>query len=142
MSGKLISGFRVASIGSRAFKARLVEMTAIAIHDIAVQLFTLKLGWHGDDGMATWVPEKDDLFWNWYDGPWPTLFRHPWYVAYDQYPSGIADGVGFWAEARIFGGVILFDRRRPEGDPDSVWLHPDRDGGTYRMCQLLDEQSL
>ena len=63
-------------------------------------------------------------------------------MAYDQYPSGIADGVGFWAEVRIFGGVILFDRRRPEGDPDSVWLHPYRDGGTYRMCQLLDEQRL
>ena len=40
-----------------------------------------------------------------------TLFCHPWYRDYDQYPNGIADSVGYWAEARILGGVVLFDRR-------------------------------
>ena len=39
--------------------------------------------------------------------------------------------------------MVHFDRRAPpEGDPDSVWFHPDRDGGTYRIFQLLDEQRL
>ncbi|KAG8156838.1 hypothetical protein KVR01_013251 [Diaporthe batatas] len=27
-----------------------------------------------------------------------------------NYPAGIADVVGYWAEARIFGGVVVFDR--------------------------------
>jgi hypothetical protein len=40
-----------------------------------------------------------------------TLFCHSWYRDYDQYPNGIAGSVGYWAEARILGGVVLFDRR-------------------------------
>ena len=42
-----------------------------------------------------------------------TFFRHDWYDDHGQYPDGIADQVGYWAEARILGGVVLFDRRTP-----------------------------
>lgn len=49
-----------------------------------------------------------------------TLFCHAWYRDYEQYPQGIADCVGYWAEARIFGGVVLFDRRDPEAVSDAV----------------------
>ncbi|KAI8228095.1 Aryl-alcohol dehydrogenase [Colletotrichum sp. SAR 10_86] len=35
-----------------------------------------------------------------------------------KYPEGIADMVGYWAESRIFGGVVLFDRRSPESASD------------------------
>lgn len=28
----------------------------------------------------------------------------------EEFPDGIADIVGYWAEHRIFGGIILFDR--------------------------------
>lgn len=141
-SKKLISDFRAASPGSRAFKIRLVELAAVAVHEIVIQLFKLDLGRHKNDSLATWLPPEDDLYWEFYDGPWATLFRHPWYVDYDQYPSGVADGVGFWAEKRIFGGVVLFDRRGPEGQPDSVWLHPDNKDISYRIFQLLEEQRL
>ncbi len=52
--------------------------------------------------------------------------------------------VGYWAEGRIFGGVVLFDRRDPErdpeADPDAIYLHPDRWKVTYRIFQLLPEQ--
>jgi hypothetical protein len=27
-----------------------------------------------------------------------------------QYPDGLADVAGYWAEDQIFGGVVLFDR--------------------------------
>ena len=139
-----MSDFRAASPGSRAFKARLVELTAVAIHEIAVELFNLNLrvGNHEGDHMATWVPRMDDDFWKFYDEFWPTLFRHAWYKDYDQYPSSIADGVGFWAEARILGGVVLFDRRGPEGDPDSVWFHSNNRDVTYRLYQLREDQRL
>jgi hypothetical protein len=40
---------------------------------------------------------------------------------YDQYPDGLADVAGYWAEDRIFGGVVLFDR----GDSG------------YEVCDLL-----
>ena len=40
----------------------------------------------------------------------PTVFYHRAYLDWNQYPSGIADIVGYWAEWCLFGGVILFDR--------------------------------
>ena len=35
---------------------------------------------------------------------------HPDYVHFDNYPRGLLDVVGYWAEAQVFGGVLLFDR--------------------------------
>ncbi len=42
--------------------------------------------------------------------PPPTVFYHSSYQDVDQYPSRVADMVGYWAEAQLFGGVVLFDR--------------------------------
>lgn len=42
--------------------------------------------------------------------PGPIDFYHPAYTDWDQYPRGISDGVGYWAESELFGGVVVFDR--------------------------------
>ena len=83
----------------------------MATHQAAVRLFELDLSRHHGDKISTWVAPKDDLDgWERFpNGPPPTLFRHPWYCDYEQHPEVIANGVGFWAEARILGGVVLFD---------------------------------
>lgn len=44
----------------------------------------------------------------------PTAFCHAFYTAVEQYPNGVADVVAYWAEAKIFGGVVLFDRGESE----------------------------
>ncbi|KAF4856183.1 hypothetical protein CGCSCA4_v000797 [Colletotrichum siamense] len=147
IDSKLINDYRGASVGSRAFKVRLIELVAVAVHQIAVQIFKLDTSLHKEDGIASWKPPKDDLFWEFYpEGSWPTLFRHEWYHDHDQYPDGIADMVGYWAESRIFGGVVLFDRRSPESasdvQNDSIWFHPDREDVTYRIFQLNEDQKL
>jgi hypothetical protein len=41
---------------------------------------------------------------------YPVDFYHPGYNNWQQYPRGIPDMVGYWAEAQLFGGVVLFDR--------------------------------
>jgi hypothetical protein len=121
-------------------------LVAIAVHQIAAILFELDLSVHKDDGITDWTPPKsDEWYWRWYpDGPLPALFHHSWYKDYDQYPRGVADMVGYWAEARILGGVVLFDRRNPEAepqaDPNAVYFHSDREDVTYRIYQLLPEQ--
>lgn len=121
-------------------------MVAIAVHQIAAILFDLDTSIHKDDGIADWAaPKSDERYWQFYpDGPSPTLFRHPWYTNYRQYPRGVADMVGYWAEMRILGGVMLVDRRNPDVesgvDPEAVYLHPDGEGQTYRIAQLLPEQ--
>ncbi|OBT97131.1 hypothetical protein VE01_04877 [Pseudogymnoascus verrucosus] len=154
MDCKLIHAYQAASPGSRAFQTRLIELIAVAIHQIAVQIFKLDTGLHKDDGIASWTPPKENtMFWrrNPNDPP-PTLFRHRFYRDYDQYPEGVADGVGYWAEARILGGVALFDRRKPESvpsiglehlpsiDPDAIYFHSNRKRVTYRIYGLLDSQ--
>jgi hypothetical protein len=42
------------------------------------------------------------------------VFLHAAYDAFDQYPRGVADMVGYWAESRLFGGVVIFDRGEDE----------------------------
>jgi hypothetical protein len=118
---------------------------AVAIHQIAVLLFSLDTNLHKHDDITNWAPPKagsvlNTMFWDEFpNGPLPTLFCHPWYIDYEQYPNGAADMAGYWAEARILGGVVLFDRRL-DGDPDHIYLLPDRQDVTYRIYQLLPEQ--
>lgn len=38
------------------------------------------------------------------------LFFSCWYLYYGDYPFGTSDMAGYWAEDRIFGGVVLFER--------------------------------
>lgn len=105
----LVGAFRRSEPRSEEFYLRLLELLAVSCHQIAVQIFQL------DD-----VAEKHVIYDIWRDSPrdmtkWdsfrdPTAFAHGPYIAVDQYPNGAVDTVGYWAEARIFGGVVVFDR--------------------------------
>lgn len=105
----LVEAFRRSEPQSEEFYLRLLELLAVSCHQIAVQIFQL------DD-----VAEKHAIYDIWRDSPrdmtkWdsfrdPTAFAHGPHIAVDQYPNGAADTVGYWAEARIFGGVVVFDR--------------------------------
>ena len=91
------------------------------MHQIAALLYASGPGSDPDKDkdLKTWTAPKSDAVW-WYtfpNGLPATLFRHKWYCDYEQYPRGVADGVGYWAEGRIFGGVVLFDRREPVSAP-------------------------
>lgn len=79
--------------------------------------------------------------------PWPTLFAHPRFVSHEQYPSGTADIVGYWAEDRILGGVVLFDHsnqndvngsQRALGSP--IYFDSCRCDRAGVIFQLTDEQ--
>lgn len=97
-----------------AWKLRLIEFLAVAIHDIAAMLWSLDDGPHKHAELEDWrtsrleseTQDKVELA----NLPPHTWFWHNQYKDYDQYPKGIADIVGYWAETQIFGGVVLFDR--------------------------------
>ncbi|KAF4342643.1 hypothetical protein FBEOM_3416 [Fusarium beomiforme] len=143
---RLLFLFQAASPGSRSFNTRLIEIVASSIHQIARILFQVNDSSHKDEGIIEWAPPKsDEIYWRCCpDGPPPTVFYHPWYMSYQKYPHGVADMVGYWAEARIIGGVVLFDRRQVipgfNVDPDAIYLHPNRANLAYRICKLLDDQ--
>ncbi|EWZ83711.1 hypothetical protein FOWG_12646 [Fusarium oxysporum f. sp. lycopersici MN25] len=145
---RLLFAFQAASPGSRSFDIRLIKIIAISVHQIAVILFILNEGLHKNDGVIEWASPKSDKIW-WAhcpNGPEPTMFFHHWYLSHDRYPNGVADMVGYWAESRILGGVVLFDRRQPipesDVDQDAVSIHPDRENVTYRICRLTSEKRL
>jgi len=106
---KLVEAFGKSAPQSKEFYLRLIELLAVSCHGFAVEIFQL------DE-----VTEKHKIYDIWRESPrdmtrWdsfrdPTAFTHGPYIAVDQYPNGAADTVGYWAEARIFGGVVVFDR--------------------------------
>jgi hypothetical protein len=82
---------------------RLLEMLAIACHNIAALLyFNTEPGLRrkGQDPEARRAVLQGR----------PIDFMHEDYYAWEQYPNGPADVVGYWAEYHLFGGVVLFDR--------------------------------
>lgn len=90
-------------------------MVAVAVHQMAVLIFNLDESLHKNDGVTSWEPPKDPraspLPSQIRDLPPPvTLFYHQAYRLKERYPNGIGDIVGYWAENRILGGVVLFDR--------------------------------
>lgn len=77
----------------------------MTIHSIAAELFKLDTSMHKGD---KWPNDE------YYDSigllRWATPFSVSQYANPDRYPDGIADVVAYWAEDRIFGGVVLFGR--------------------------------
>lgn len=125
------------------FKLRLIELVAVALHQIGALLFDLDFRLHdGDvDNIVNWKPDGDpgdSLLGR-------TFFVHGKYQDSDIYPEGMADVVGYWAEDRILGGVCLFDRNdsKPtytDADLPNIYFHSCRDKVTFRIYQLRDDQ--
>lgn len=89
----------------------LIELIARSCHQIAARLFQLDDGFHKHSVYQAWRDAPIDPQSNPRRvPPLPSAFCHGFYIFHEQYPYGIADVVGYWAEARIFGGVVVFDR--------------------------------
>ncbi|KAL1896518.1 hypothetical protein Sste5346_004552 [Sporothrix stenoceras] len=120
----VLSEFCEAEIDSTIFQQKLIELVARAVHAMAIVLYQKVPD-------TTWRPDF-----------------HPWYSDSQSFPDGEADGVGYWAEDRILGGVVLFDRRDRDEVPntaleyknDAVYFHPSAEGTSPRIYQLKDSQ--
>lgn len=132
--------FQNTATGTREFHLRLIEMLAISLHKIAAQLFSYtnkppyKCPRPQEPYVCLFTPptipgfsdppepmETPELI----PSPHPTFLLHMDYRFYEQYPMGISDMVGYWAEYRIFGGVVLFDRGESEEELRGIYFHPN-----------------
>jgi len=123
------------------FTVRLVEMVALGIHRLAILVNDLlyhpvQNPWH--DYLESWTPcveameegkHVEEL--GTQDRLWcapVTFFYHRWYNNTMHYRDGYRDQIGYWAENRILGGVLLLDRSKGLWDPTNtdLYLHPDR----------------
>ncbi|KAK4222242.1 hypothetical protein QBC38DRAFT_88015 [Podospora fimiseda] len=149
----LLREFNKATPGSKVFTTRLIELVATAMHQFGTILYQLDFRMHKGDVDAAVHAVRPRPFGfteeEWGKGPPspPTLFYHPAYKWDEVYPEGKADMVGYWVEDRIFGGVVVFDRRnehdsegRVNPNPPNVYLHPAREKVTWRLTQLIDVQ--
>jgi hypothetical protein len=148
-------------LGSRTLHLRLIELAAVAVHHFAVYLYKLGIRIHDRhvsdpdytvDGATTWdwdPPLQSLGCTSLSTPPWETLFSHPHYGAKNQYPDGLADVVGYWAEDQIFGGVVLFDRSQTwrnsdgeePGSPEpNFYMHSARADVTFRLWQVKNEE--
>ncbi|KAK4444017.1 hypothetical protein QBC34DRAFT_488060 [Podospora aff. communis PSN243] len=140
---ELLSAFQRALPSTQRFELRLLEMLADACHQIASYLYSLDNGVH-----------KHSLYYAWRDStepasPDPRLvlhrapaaFNHTAYQDFDQYPNGISDVAGYWAEAKIFGGVMVFDRGESGTECRDVYLHSCSVNGPATLYPPTPQQS-
>lgn len=115
---KVLLAFQDTSPGSKEFHLRLIEMVVVACHQIAAYLFELDDGAHKHKLYADWLSKEsleavNGIHPNGYFLPCAAFF-HSSYQWHEQYPRGLADVAGYWAEGKIFGGVVVFDRGETE----------------------------
>jgi hypothetical protein len=91
----------------------MLELLAVSCHQIAVYLYQRDGTNHTHLEFQKWIDEPRDMT-RWDSFRHPSAFCHTSYTEVEQYPNGVADVAGYWAEARIFGGVLLFDRGETE----------------------------
>lgn len=121
--------------GSEAFKLRLIEVVAVVCHQIGAFLFNFDDDTHKHKVYEDWrqsvLEEKEHGVESqrYYDLP-PIAFCHRAYRYPEQYPKGMADVAGYWAEFKVLGGVVVFDRGETEQEVwrfDSLSQNPKAD---------------
>lgn len=110
---QVLEQFQATDPDSDQFNLRLIEITAVAIHEISVTLFGDKNKYHDEDEIhrvTMWQTPPTVIN---SDGrqevlPHPPpkliLFYHYRYLNHENYPAGLADAAGYWAEVRIHIG--------------------------------------
>ncbi|KAH6954848.1 hypothetical protein DER45DRAFT_633302 [Fusarium avenaceum] len=142
---KALNRFQNAENGSEEFKLRLIELTVVACHQIGAYLFGLDDGAHKHELYNNWKEmameeRRNGVEARKYYFPSPIAFSSRSYRAFKQYPMGLADVAGYWAESKIFGGVVVFDRGENETECKSMWIHGDLAKGPKTLYPPTEEQ--
>ncbi|RKK99357.1 hypothetical protein BFJ68_g13233 [Fusarium oxysporum] len=135
----LVEAFRETAPQSKEFYLRLFELLAVSCHKFAVEIFQLDEATEKHKIYDIWRDSPRDMM-KWDSFRDPTAFSHGPYIAVDQYPNGAADSVGYWAEARIFGGVVVFDRGEDGTESRQIYFHGCRRKGPRTIYPPTDQQ--
>lgn len=126
--------FQNATPGTKTYLLSLIELVARACHQIAVLLFQLDEGVHKRSVYEAWR-DAPVISEQWESSPrLPSAFVHRGYRFHEQYPYGIADVAGYWAEAKIFGGVVVFDRGPSATEVSSIHIQSSPKAQSIAVC--------
>ncbi|KAF4443139.1 hypothetical protein F53441_11538 [Fusarium austroafricanum] len=142
---RTLEKFQATNSGSEQFNLRLIELVVVACHQIGAYLFELDDGAHKHKFYQDWIEkvleEKEaGVESRRYCDPPPIAFSHRVYRFPEQYPRGVADMAGYWAESKIFGGVIVFDRGETDKECKAMWIHGDLGRGPRTLYPPTKEQ--
>lgn len=96
--------------GSHASKLPLIELVAVAVHRLAGLMY---LQGRFNKERVTLPVAEDRLCHNGASEPYRKYYPTPFCLneyANPEFPDGMADIAGYWAENWIFGGVVVFSR--------------------------------
>lgn len=85
---------------------RLLEIAAASVNTLAGMLYA---SFHPDTNIKPPELKIEDLRQCDLTGQFYVNFYHTHYRLFDGYPFGLLNVVGYWAEAELFGGVLLFE---------------------------------
>ncbi|RSL93329.1 hypothetical protein CEP52_013302 [Fusarium oligoseptatum] len=143
-----INAFGKTAPGSREFNLRLIELIVVACHQIAAYLFGLDDGVHKHRVFDDWLQQqlvesilnsRNGKANSGYKLP-PSAFFHSAYTYVEEYPQGLGDVAGYWAEGKIFGGVVVFDRGETEQECKAIWMDGARWKGPHTLYPPTKDQ--
>ena len=110
-SPQLAHKYQSAPRGSREHKLRLLEIIAASVNTLAGMVY---IKFHEDTVIKPPTPPEGHWWQFRYNHDFYVKLYHPDYKRLDTYPFGLLSVVGYWAEAELFGGVILFEHQESE----------------------------
>lgn len=116
---QLAQNYQNASRGSRENLLRLLEIAAASVHALAGMIYT---SFHKDTNIMPPEP-REGHYWQFRrTDHFYVDFYHTNYRRFENYPFGLLNVVGYWAETEIFGGVVLFERVESGSDVQLIPL--------------------
>lgn len=148
-STQVAQNYQDAPPGSRENHLRLLETAAASVHALAGMTYMSN---HED--MDVKPPEPPGGHFRQFhttDGFYVN-FYHTDYKRFERFPFGLLNVVGYWAEAELFGGVVLFERGEGgSGVRFSRWflaktytnghqitnafIHPQRESSAFQLSE-------
>ncbi|KAK2811855.1 hypothetical protein FQN50_001893 [Emmonsiellopsis sp. PD_5] len=129
LNSKAAQLYQDSQLFSSAFSMHLLELVAMAVHDMAGNLYA---AFHPEGEpcsaeAATQPFRPKDLI----------SLSTMCYATPGRYPRGFLDVVGYWAETHIFGGVVVFDRGPEEGARwcHGAYIHPPHPGLLFQLSE-------
>ena len=105
-STQLAQRYQDAPFGSPEHRLRLLEIVAASVHTLAGMVY---ISFHENTDIRPTEPPEGH-HWQFRDTDrFYVNFYHSEYMQLDDYPFGLLNVVGYWAETEVFGGVVLFE---------------------------------
>ncbi|KAF6227183.1 hypothetical protein HO133_008625 [Letharia lupina] len=129
---ELTQAYQNALPGSREHLLRLLQIAAASVNALAGMIYA---SFHPDTKIMPPEP-REGHFWQFRTTDhFYVDFYHTNYRRFQRYPFGLLNVVGYWAEAELFGGVVLFERVESSSKIINAFLHPQTAARAYQLSE-------